>query len=347
MARFLQIDGARGEGGGQILRTALALAAVTGQPFEITRIRANRTVPGLRPQHLAAVRAAALISGARVGGAFDGSPDLRFEPGVLRPGRFQFEIATAGALTLVLQTVLAPLARVGGEPSQVTVTGGTHVPASPSYHYLANHWAAVVERLGLRCSLMLERAGFYPRGGGAASAEVQPWSGATDGLVLEERGDLVTVRGTAGMGKLKADIAGALRKAAQERLWEARRLEVTWQELVVPAASPGSFLLLEAVFEKGRAAFGFVGQKGVRPEILGDRAARTLLKFLGGEGAVDPHLADQLAVPMALGGKGGRVTTTEVSLHLETVAEILSLFGMPARTWGRRGGPGGLEVSPP
>jgi RNA 3'-terminal phosphate cyclase (ATP) len=347
MARFLQIDGARGEGGGQILRTALALSAVTGQPFEITRIRANRTVPGLRPQHLAAVRAAAMISGARVGGVFDGSPDLRFEPGVLRPGRFQFEIATAGALTLVLQTVLAPLARAGAERSQVTVTGGTHVPASPSYHYLANHWAAVVERLGLRSSLTLERAGFYPRGGGSARAEVEPWAGANEPLALEERGDLVAIRGTAGMGKLKGDIAGALRKAAQERLWEARRIETAWQEVVVPAASPGSFLLLEAVFENGRAAFGLLGQKGVRPEILGDRAARTLLKFLGGEGAVDPHLADQLAVPMALGGKGGRVSTTEVSLHLETVAEILSLFGIPARTWGRRGGPGGLEVSPP
>jgi RNA 3'-terminal phosphate cyclase (ATP) len=347
MSRFLQIDGARGEGGGQILRTALALSTVTGQPFEITRIRANRTVPGLRPQHLAAVRAAALVSGARVGGAFDGSPDMRFEPGVLRPGDFRFEIATAGALTLVLQTVLAPLARAGGAPSRVAVTGGTHVPASPSYHYLANHWAAVVERIGLRVRPRLERAGFYPRGGGAATVEVLPWEGAAAPLVLEERGALLSVRGTAGMARLKTDVASAMRRAAQERLWEARRLETVWEEATVPAASPGSFLLLEAVFEQGRAAFGFLGQKGVRPEVLGDRAARTLLKFLGGEGAVDPHLADQLAVPLALGGKGGRVTTTEVSLHLETVAEIVSAFGVPARTWGRRGGPGGLEVSPP
>ncbi|HVR72511.1 MAG TPA: RNA 3'-terminal phosphate cyclase [Vicinamibacteria bacterium] len=346
MARFLQIDGARGEGGGQVLRTALSLSAVTGQPFEITRIRAHRPIPGLRPQHLAAVRAAALVSGARVGGAFDGSPDLRFEPGTLRPGEFRFEIATAGALTLVLQTVLVPLARAGAERSRVTVSGGTHVPASPSYHYLANHWAAVVERLGLRVAPRLERAGFSPRGGGAATVDVQPWAGATVPLVLEERGPLLSIRGTAGMGRLKMDVAGALRRAAQERLWEARRLEVSWDELNVPAASPGSFLLLEALFEQGRAAFGFLGQKGVRPDVLGDRAARTLLKFLGGEGAVDPHLADQLAVPMALGGKGGRVTTTEVSRHLETVAEIVSAFGIPARTWGRRGGPGGLEVSP-
>jgi RNA 3'-terminal phosphate cyclase (ATP) len=347
MARYLQIDGARGEGGGQILRTALALSTVTGQAFEITRIRANRTVPGLRPQHLAAVRAAALVSGARVGGAFDGSPDLRFEPGTLGPGDFRFEIATAGALTLVLQTVVAPLARGGDTPSRVTVTGGTHVPASPSYHYLANHWTAVVERLGLRASPRLVKAGFYPRGGGEATVDVQPWAGAAEPLVLERRGALLAVRGTAGMGKIKPDVAAALRQAAQERLWEARRIEASWEELTVPAASPGSFLLLEAVFEEGRAAFGFLGQKGVRPEVTGDRAARTLLKFLGAEGAVDPHLADQLAVPLALGGKGGRVTTTEVSLHLETVAEIVSLFGIPAKTWGRRGGPGGLEVSPP
>lgn len=347
MARFVQIDGGRGEGGGQILRTALALSTITGQPFEITRIRANRPVAGLRPQHLAAVRAAALVSGARTSGVFDGSPDMRFEPGAVRAGKFEFEIATAGALTLVLQTVLAPLARAGAEASQVTVTGGTHVPASPSYHYLANHWTAAVERMGLRVRPWLDRVGFYPRGGGQAGAEVQPWAGALAPFVLEERGALVAVRGTAGMGRLKTDVAGAMRKAAQERLWEVRRLEPAWEEVVLTAASPGSFLLLEAIFEHGRGAFGFVGQKGVRPELLGDRAARTLLKFLDAEGAVDPHLADQLAVPMALGGKGGRVTTTEVSQHLETVAEIVSLFGIPARTWGRRGGPGGLEVSPP
>jgi len=112
----------------------------------------------------------------------------------------------------------------------------------------------------------------------------------------------------------------------------------------VPASSPGSFLLLEVVFEESRAAFGFLGQRGLRAEIIGDRAARTLIKFLEGEGAVDPHLADQLAVPLALAGGGGRVTTTEVTRHLETVAGVVSRFGIPARTWGRRGGPGGLEV---
>src|SRR5262249_1137346 len=139
VSRLIPIDGAWGEGGGQILRTALAMSAVTGQGFEITRIRARRMRPGLRPQHLAAVRAAAMVCGARVGGAFGGSPDLRFEPGRIGAGDFRFEIATAGAATLVLQTVVAPLA-TAGQPSRLEVTGGTHVPASPSFEFLSRNW---------------------------------------------------------------------------------------------------------------------------------------------------------------------------------------------------------------
>jgi RNA 3'-terminal phosphate cyclase len=154
----------------------------------------------------------------------------------------------------------------------------------------------------------------------------------------------VGIRGTSGASRLTGDVARRQADAARELLWERRRLESTWDLVDVPASSPGSFLLLEAVFEESRAAFGFLGQRGVRAEVVGDRAARTLLKFLEGEGAVDPHLADQLAVPLALSGGGGRVTTTEVTRHLETVAGVVSQFGIPARTWGRRGGPGGLEV---
>jgi len=341
-SRLISLDGSQGEGGGQIVRTALALSAVTGQGFEITRIRAGRAVPGLRPQHLAAVRAATLACGARVGGAFDGSPDLRFEPGPIAPGDFRFEIATAGAATLVLQTVLLPLA-TAGQRSRVEVTGGTHVPASPSFHYLANHWRPAMERLGVGVRLTLSKAGFYPPGGGEVSAEVQPWPRPAS-LSLERRGALVAIRGTSGAARLAGDVARRQRDAVQAALWERRRLESAWEVVDLPAASPGSFVLLEAVFEGSRAAFGFLGRRGLRAELVGDRAARTLLKFLDGEGAVDPHLADQLAVPLALSGGGGRVTTSEVTRHLETVAGVVAQFGIPARTWGRRGAPGGLEV---
>lgn len=340
---MLTLDGSQGEGGGQILRTALALATVTGQPFEIVQIRARRPVPGLRPQHLAAVRAATLVSGARVGGAFEGSPDLRFEPGTIGAGDYRFEIATAGATSLVLQTVLPALATAGG-PSRVEVTGGTHVSASPTFEYLSRHWGATVAGMGLDVGFQLVRAGFHPRGGGEVHARVAPWARPA-GLVLETRGSLVRVHGVSGSGKVKGDVARRQADATHARLWEARRIESSWDVVEVPAASPGSFLFVEAIFEQTRAAFGFLGAKGLRAEVLGDRAARTLLQFLDSEAAVDPHIADQLAVPFAIGGGGGRVTTHQVTQHLVTVAGIVSRFGIPARTWGRVGGPGGLEVA--
>lgn len=342
MSRLIPIDGSEGEGGGQILRTALTLASVTGQGFEMTRIRAGRMRPGLRPQHLVALRAAAMACGARVGGAFEGSPDIRFEPGPLAGGDFRFEIATAGAVTLVLQTVLPALA-LAGTASRVELVGGTHVPKSPSFHYLSSHWSEAARDTGLDVQASLVRAGFYPRGGGEVHARVLPLA-APQALVLESRGALVAVRGTSGAGRLRGDVAERQRDAAQARLWEERRIEATWEVLDLPAASPGSFLLLEAVFEKSRGAFSFVGERRLRAELLGDRAARQLLRFLDQDGAVDPHLADQLAVPLAVGRRGGRVTTTEVTAHLQTVAAVLTLFGMPARAWGRLGGPGGLEV---
>jgi len=253
----------------------------------------------------------------------------------------------AGAATLVLQTIVAPLATTEGS-SHVAVTGGTHVPASPSYDYLARHWSAMVARLGLQPHFDLVRAGFYPPGGGEIRAEVRPWTRPAPALVLEKRGALVELVGTSGArepAKGKGDMARRQADAARERLWEARRLESRWQIVDMAASSPGSFLLLEALFENGRAALGLLGERGLRAEILGDRAARRLLRLLGDEeAAVDPLLADQLAVPLAIGRGGGRVATSQVTAHLQTVAGLVSLFGLGARTWGRRGGPGGLEV---
>jgi RNA 3'-terminal phosphate cyclase (ATP) len=342
MARLIPIDGAVGEGGGQILRTALALSTVTGQGFQMTRIRAGRLQPGLRPQHLAAVRAATMISSAKVGGAFEGSPDLRFEPGPPTAGEFRFDIGTAGAATLVLQTVVPPLATASGL-SRIEVTGGTHVPASPPFHYFSRHWTALVARLGLHARSTLVKAGFYPKGGGEIRCEVEPWTRPAT-LRLDDRGPLLKLRGVSGEGRLKASVAERQREAAAALLWESRRLEVEWETLDLPSASPGSFILLEAVFERGRCAVSRLGERGVHAEVVGEGAARELLKLLEAEGAVDAHAADQLAVPLALARGGGRVTTTEVTAHLETVASIVSLFGIPARVEGRRGGPGVLEV---
>jgi RNA 3'-terminal phosphate cyclase (ATP) len=342
---LIPIDGAEGEGGGQILRTALSLSAATGQGFKVERIRARRTRPGLRPQHLAAVRAAAMACGAEVHGAFDGSPDLRFVPGAPAAGDFHFDIGTAGAATLVLQTILPVLAMADGA-SRVEVVGGTHVPLSPVFHYLSRHWAAAVEPLGLRMSFALGRAGFQPRGGGEARAQVSPWRRPTT-LDLSQRGALVAVRGVAGQARMKGDPARRAAEAAQALFWEKRRIETGWDVSELQSASPGAFVQVEAVFENGRAAFAQLAERGLRGEVLGERLARRLLRFIDDEeAAVDPWLADQLAVPFALARGGGRATTSEVTSHLETVAAVLRKFGFEARSFGRRGGPGGLEVAP-
>jgi RNA 3'-terminal phosphate cyclase (ATP) len=339
----IALDGAQGEGGGQILRTALSVSAVTGQAFRVERIRANRLRPGLRPQHLAAVRAAAMSCGAEVHGAFDGSPDLRFTPGPVAAGDFRFDIGTAGAATLVLQAVLPVLATAAGK-SRIQVTGGTHVPRSPTHHFLSRHWSEMVGRLGLTTRLRLDRAGFFPRGEGCATAEVEPWTRPST-LDLSRRGALVAVRGVSGSARLRGDVAQRAADAARSHLWEQRRIETEWEVVDLSAASPGAFLQVEAVFETGRAAFSLLAERGLRAEVLGERAARRILKFIDDEEAVvDPWLADQMAVPLALACGGGRLQTSEVTSHLETAALVLRRFGVPAETWGRRGGPGGLEV---
>jgi len=340
---LIAIDGSRGEGGGQILRTALALSAVSGRGFRIERIRASRVRPGLRPQHLAAVRAAALCCGAELHGAFEGSPDLRFVPHAVAAGDFDFEIGTAGAATLVLQTVVPVLATAGAK-SRVTVVGGTHVPRSPSFHFFARHWASAVARLGLVARARLLEAGFAPKGGGRIECEVLPWTRPAT-LDLTSRGALAAVRGVAGAAHLRGDVAQRAADAARHRLWESRRIEADWEILALSAPSPGYFLELEASFAAGQAAFPALGERGLRPEQMGERTARRLLRFLEDDDAVvDPLLADQLALPLAVAGGGGRLVTSEVTLHLETVASVLRLFGVPAETFGRRGGPGGLEV---
>ena len=340
---LLPLDASAVEASGQQLRAALALSAATGQGFEATRIRAGSLQPGLRPDQVAVARAVALVCGAKVSGLFEGSPDLRFEPQAVEPGDFRFDLATAAPLTLVLQALALPLARAA-ETSRAFVSGGTHVPESPLFHYLAQHWAAAVEPLGLRCAPSLLRAGFHPRGGGEAEMTVQPWAPPGAFFALEDRGPLLELRGTSGGARDRGGAVARQRQAAEHALWESRRLTSTWHELELSAASPGAFVMIEAVFERSRAAFSFLGQSGVRAEALGARAARAVLKFLEGEAAVDPFLADQLALPLALAGCGGRIATSEVTRHLETVVAVLRLFGWKAETWGRHGGPGGVEV---
>ncbi len=319
----IEIDGSMGEGGGQVLRTSLTLATLTGRTLRLQNIRARRPKPGLMAQHLKAVEAAAAISGARVEGANLGSGSLLFEPQEIRAGAYSFDIGTAGSTSLVLQTILVPLA-FAPEPSTVVVTGGTHVPWSPSFHYLDRQWAPFLRWIGFDPRLDLEQAGFYPRGGGRVRATICPSSRRAP-LRLLDRGALLRIRGISGVGRLDRTIAERQARRAREKLADACR-EIAIEIVEVPAASSGTFLLLLAECEHSQACYCALGARGKRAEHVADEAAKGMLAFLDGDGAVDPWLADQLVLPLAITAGDSELRTARVTEHLLTNAQVVKQF---------------------
>ncbi len=314
-----------GEGGGQILRSALSLSLLTGQPFRISRIRANRDRPGLRPQHLAAVRAASQVSGGQVTGDRVGSDEIAFTPGEMRPGDHFFDIGTAGAASLVVQTLLLPLALAPGS-SCLTIRGGTHVPWSPCYHYLDWQWRFFLARLGIPCDLTLSMAGFYPKGGGELKARI-PGDARPRPLQLTKRGVLRAISGLSAVANLPREIAERQRSQALRRL---RTLlpdvapDLTLEEL--PAHSRGTVLLLLAELEFGRACCFALGARGKRAEWVADEAVDALTAFLNSDGVVDPWLVEQLLIPLTLADGPSSLRTSEVTAHLLTNAGVIRLF---------------------
>ncbi len=324
---MIEIDGSYGEGGGQILRTALALSLFTQKPFRIERIRAGREKPGLRPQHLAAVRAAAAVGGARVRGDRLGSMTLVFEPGRVRPGNYRFAVGTAGATTLVFQTVFLPLALAGGE-SRVEFEGGTHVPKSPSLDFLLEVYRPWLSALGARFEAEPERLGFYPRGGGRWRAAIFPGTGIRP-LTAEDRFRLAGARVRGAASRLPRHVAERIARRAAARLREAG-VEAQSEVLYPPAPSPGAygFVLLEG--QPGPAGFTALGAPGKPAEQVGDEAARDALGFLAAGAAAEAHLADQLLLPLALARGPSRFRVAEATGHLVTQAWLIPRF-LPVR----------------
>ena len=320
---MIEIDGSLGEGGGQVLRTALSLAVLTHQAVQLKNIRAGRSKPGLAAQHLEAVQAAAAISQAEVAGASLGSTRLKFAPGEIRPGNYHFNIPTAGATSLVLQTVFLPLC-LAGVASNVTIGGGTHVPWSPCYHYLERQWLLALEAMGVEARLMLELAGFYPQGGGTLRATIQP-AKKLEPLHLVERGALLRIRGLSGVANLDNEIA------RRQKLQALRRLEPVCRDtkietLELPSHTKGTFILLLAEFEYSQAAYSALGELGKRAERVADEAVAPLLELLETDGAIDPYLADQLLLPLALASGPSQIRTAAVTQHLLTNAEVIRAF---------------------
>jgi RNA 3'-terminal phosphate cyclase (ATP) len=268
---MLEIDGSYGEGGGQVLRTALSLACLCQRPFRILNIRRGRKPPGLRPQHLTTVRALQLLCSATVNGAETGSTELTFAPRGVTSGEFAFDIGTAGSTSLVLQTLL-PVLAFSGQKSTVILQGGTHVPFSPSYHYLAEVFVPILARLGINVRLSASAFGFYPRGGGRIRAEIDPVR-QLQSLQLPARGRLLGVSGFSAVGNLPLAIAERQRTAALERLGGALVPDcpVRIERRSVPTPGRGTFLFLRLEAEYSLAAGPPWGHRGSGPKWWGPR----------------------------------------------------------------------------
>lgn len=317
---MLTLDGSLGEGGGQVLRTSLALSAITGTPFALENIRANRSRPGLARQHLTCVRAAAEICGATVEGAEMRSTRIVFRPGAVKPGAYAFSIGTAGSANLVLQTVLPPL-MLAEAPSLVSVDGGTHNDKSPPFHFLEKVFAPQLRRMGIGLTLELERYGFFPAGGGRVTMQVEP--GPLTPLSLPERGHVTTLRPRAVVSALPRKVGRRELTELADHLGLGKRYGTV--EEVEDPVGPGNVLMVEVICQHVTELFTGFGAKGLPAEKLAKALAREVQRWLHANVPVGPYLADQLLLPLALAG-GGHFKTVAPDPHTPTNAAVIQRF---------------------
>ena len=323
MVKTLYIDGSRGEGGGQILRTSLALAALLRQPIEIENIRANRRKPGLRPQHLLATQALAAITGAELRGAHENSTRLYFAPQTIKGGNYHFKIRTAGSVGLVMAALLPPLL-FASRPSKVIITGGTHVPFSPPFHYLKRVFLPALKKMGGHVELSLLRWGWYPKGCGEISASIVPSTSLLP-IELRQRGGLLGLHLIIGLADLPMHIAERAAAHVVKRLAE-KDYKVDNQLETVQSTGPGVLVFLDAIFERTLAGFSALGRRGKPVEEVAEDVCQAWFNFESSTATVDMHLADQLIPYMALAKGRSCFITERITSHLETNIRIVEQF---------------------
>lgn len=317
---MIVIDGAQGEGGGQVFRTSLTLSMQSGQPVRIKNIRAGRSKPGLLRQHLACLRAASEICSADVQGAELGSDSVTFRPGKVEAGDYHFSIGSAGSTSLVFQTVFLPLMFVEKE-SHIRLEGGTHNGHAPSFDFIAASFLPVLETMGFRAHAKLDRYGFYPAGDGAWSVKVGAMCGV-QALSLTERGEIVSQRAVATSSRIPEHITERELAQVQKKFnWSGEQLE----QNIVESAGPGNIVSLRIKSEQVTEVVDMVGEKQLSAERVADRAIKAVKRYLESGVPVGEYLADQLLLPMVLGG-GGQFRTVSPSLHLKTNVEIIRQF---------------------
>jgi len=325
----LELDGSYGEGGGQLVRTAVALAAITGRPVAIRNVRANRDKPGLAPQHVAAVRAVAALAGASVEGVELRSRSIRFSPHALAGGSFRFDVGTAGSVTLLLQALL-PVMIAGGKPCEAAVIGGTDVRMAPPLDYLREVLLGLLARMGAQVRLEVRKRGYYPRGGGEVRVSVSP--SALRPAALDAPGALRSISGLAHVANLPEHIAMRMRASALGRLASPRGVTPDIACRVLgpdEAIGQGGAIVAWARTEGTVLGAGRTAERGVPAEALGEAAGSELAADLAAGAAIDMHAADQLLVYFAL-ARGGALTTRAVSLHARTGIWLIEQF-LPVR----------------
>jgi len=332
----LLIDGAHGEGGGQILRTALALSAIMGRPLRIERIRALRRNPGLAAQHLTAVRAVADICKASVLGGTLGSVALDFAPNSpVVAGRYVFDVGlareggSAGAVMLIVQTILLPLAFADAD-SIVELHGGTHMPWSPPFDYVRDTWLPQLSRLGIESSVELDAWGWYPVGKGLVRARICGRGGASAPLKpldLGERGPLLRIQGRAVAANLPSHIPQRMADRARSLLMPLG-VNLSIGPLSVCAACPGAGLFLTAEYANSNCGFSAIGKIGKPSEQVAEEAVGELLRHHWSAAALDRHLGDQILLPLCFARSPSRFSVTELTPHLETNAWVIEQFGL-------------------
>lgn len=345
---MIEIDGSLGEGGGAVLRTALALSAVSGRGIRIKNIRAKRPNPGLAPQHLRGVEALTKLTEAEVKGAQLRSRELTFEPGEIKGGFFRIDIGTAGSTTLILQ-ILMPAAAFASKPLEVEITGGTDNPFAPPIDYLTNVTLPMLRRMGYHGEIKRVRRGHYPRGGGIIRAQIRPVE-RLNALRLTVPGRPVAIRGISHAVRLPAIIATRQAHAAKNELLKAGyTAEIRTESYELgedPHLGPGTGITLWAETENG-AIIGSssLGKRGKPAEQVGREAAQVLIKQLRTSRAVDRWLTDQLAPYLALAAGTSEITSTELTLHALTNFELIEkILGIKFEIQGELGEPGHVRV---
>lgn len=341
---MIEIDGSFGEGGGQILRTSLALSLITGRAFHLRHVRARRPKPGLQPQHLMSVQAAQQIGSATVRGASLHSTDLVFEPGEVAPGTYRFDIRTAGATGLVLHTLYLPLAWRAAAPSQLTLTGGTHVQTSPIYDFLQVTWRAYLELIGLHVTLRLRRPGFYPRGGGVLEADIEPCA-RLRGLQLDEVVPASAASGVSAVAGLPTSIAERQARRAVHRLRQLETAAAFREEAW--GGGPGTVLTVILNTRPVPTLVFGLGARGKPAERVADEAVDQAAAHLAAcPPGVDLHSADQLVLPLALAEGPSRFPVATVTPHLATnVAVIRRFLDRDITLHGQEGLPGVVAIA--